>query len=1000
MSLSALLRSIKQSVQCHLQEGTTKSQSRRNIVPVVPRISIRKPAAWKWTWPDHGGINTRLSATDFRHHTPEHRPIRATIAMSIINPERSQDRAALLDFYQLKTLTPKDYKQDSIDTGFHIDLSTDDLSQIPKEVVNHLLGDNSNAEGSKGERPSSLRRHTANGSKTLYADALGFHKNILDELIDRDILDDTRDPQLNKFMVDSKLFNPKLFLSVIHSDKSLNELIMGIKNLEKDINSKKPLLQQLITNNFEKTLSSRNSLDKVYNEFSSSNLESVISALNDNVASSNNSANQLLNPVLMLMSKEQELSSALEFIKENKFFLDLPKKLKSLIDVDDFDSVMKEYQRGFAYFQKLKAMKNNNPLYDRIWQTVLKAISDYKTSMVSDLKKIHIELISNNFRNQINTKKDNFVLLIKRIAELSPNENPIKEFIQYQYNYILNDLDKGLAKINYNRLFNAKNAIINAYSNVNSDPDSVSNNLINSTTAHLFASFGSSAFSENQIDALYEKLDSPVIVHWWSLISNYVYDVTQEVVAKKILKFETIVEFFMNDFNKLLSADVQRASKFTMDDQTLLEMKSYFDKLIKRICSRLEFVFTCTSDDLVNALKLGEREGTQAVFPQVGEKDLNVPSTFGYVPMNSNLVSTAYYTVQLHDAVFKTLINIKNKDTILNGEEVSSTIDHSLALINKNMIYACLSVLNDDIKRIVSYDRMVPNEEVSGATTLITFVANYYKMLISKLHQLYICDDTDLLKTIENEFLKSLDSLVEGMVTSIQRQTKRDPSQVDYYYLSTVYNMRNLSSKTIPNLLKSFDINFHTELSKVKRDNVAVYVKLDKYEYGLFVDYMKEPVSVLKRIINDGMSQVNKKAEGLYERLAAGETIEISNYILQCINDVNTLESKLKNMNVRESFITDVKASLVAQFQKKIMNNLSNEYTKEALYQLVLDIDVILILFHRYNEKASGHTKLDTLKLEEVYKKLTESVDMASVEKNRGANLTYNHAQFICFTTL
>lgn len=918
----------------------------------------------------------------------------------MLNLDKAEDRATLMEFYQLKSLSPSDYQKDTIQSKFKIDLSNEDLSSIPKEFVNQLLGDNMNDSHSTSPafnaRSNSVKKKTLSSGKSHYSDALGFHQNILDELIDKDILDDTRDPQLNKFMVDSKLFNPKLFLSVIHGDKSLNELIIGIKHLENDINAKKPQLQQLITQNFEKTLSSKNSLDKVYNEFSSSNLGDEINVLNTNLASSNNSTNQLLNPVLLLLSKEQELSNALAFIKTNKFFLDLPKKLKSYIDEDDFDSVLKEYERGFVFFQNIKSSKDKNPLFDKIWSNVTKVIEDYKTSMLDELKSVHIELISNNFKLQINSKKKNFVVLTKRIIELSPKENPIKGFIDCQYQYILKDLDNGLATINFERLFNARNSILNAYK-TNSDSDqNLSETLLTATLSRLFNILSSSSFNEEQITALYQKLDSPLVVHLWNYVLNYIDDFTDKVIGEKILKFESIVEFFLNDFNALLSKKAQMNS-FKMDNNDLLDMRKYFRAMISKICSRLTFAFSCTSSDLTNALALTVQHGPGAVFPDVGEKNVDDPSTYGFIPPNSNSISTLCYSVKIFNMVYNKLSELQNEELILSAKEISSEVVTTVVTINKNVITGCLSTLIHDIKEICFVDTMIPNDQIDGATKLITFVKNYYKIFISKLHEIYVLDSKDLKTIIETQFLRSFDSLLSGMVNNIHRQSELDPTRVDYFYLATIYNMRNLTQRTIPSILKSFDINFNSNLSSNK--DLQIFKDFDKYEYALFSEYMREPLSTIKEIVTQGITEMNFTSVGVLNKLASSEPIEVSDYIMKTINYVNNLKSKLLSFKIRNSFILDVQSTLIGQLQKKIIDNLNIEFTDDSIFQLTLDINLLIKVLKKFNEKSPPSNITDTGRLEDAYKKLIAKTDSSSVDKNTEVNINYNYTQFVCFTT-
>ncbi|GME74254.1 unnamed protein product [Ambrosiozyma monospora] len=154
----------------------------------------------------------------------------------------------LADFYQLKTLQPTNYTQDSIiDSNFeNLDLSTVTPETMPKELIFNFLGDNSNDQSHSDTDPKTIN----------YSDPLGYHRSVLDELINKNIIKDSNDPKRSKFTIDSKSFNVKLFLSTVHKDKTSSQLLKAVQYLDRDIDSKKSELQSLIGNNFSQTLKS------------------------------------------------------------------------------------------------------------------------------------------------------------------------------------------------------------------------------------------------------------------------------------------------------------------------------------------------------------------------------------------------------------------------------------------------------------------------------------------------------------------------------------------------------------------------------------------------------------------------------------------------------------------------------------------------------------------------------------------------------------------------
>lgn len=907
--------------------------------------------------------------------------------MRTMNPERAEDRALLMDFYQLKTLSPKQFDKDTIPSTFKIDISNENLAEIPKEIVNNLLGDNS-TESDEKMKTSSAKNNTSSVGKGSYVDPLGFKSNILDELIDKDILDDTRDPQIGKFMVDSKLFNPRLFLSVVHSDKSLKELLFGIKNLENDIESKKPLLQQLITNNFERTLNTKNSLDKVFNHFSTSNLSAEISDLNDALSSSSNSANQMLNPILLLLSKEKDLTNTVSFIKENRSFIDLPKKLKRYVDEDDFDSVLKEYELGFLFFQKIKSEKNVNPFFDKIWSNVKTVIEQYKQSMIDDLTNTRIDLINSNFKLQLNSKKRNFVVLLKRIVELDPASTPMKTFVKSQYENIIKDLDKGLVRIDYQDLNNTRNAVLKASGSENGNIN------LSVNAFKLFSQLASPSYDNEQIDSLYERLDSRMVISLWEFFQSYVETVTEGVIGNKIIKFESMVEFLAHDFVKLLSEKARQVSR-KIDEKSIAEMKQFFKSMMKKICDRLTFLFESTTDDLNKALLISEKDGHSTVFPKPGLRNIDDVSTYGFVTPNSNSITTICYCVKFFKTLSNKLVSIKNQKFILNTPEVNSIVEITLTGINKNIIEGCIAAMKHDIQSAVYIDNMEPNESVEGSTRITTFSLNFYQTFVAKIHELHDGRDQTIVELIQHHLLQSVELLLKNIAQNIDKLCDSDPNRFDYYYLVSIYNIRHITTKVLPLILKSFDMNFKTKLTTKK--DLEIYKISDSLESQIFVDYMKEPFANISKIINLGMADINVRSQNVLSKTSTNDIVPASPFLLSSINYINTLKSKLYSFNVRPSFVLDIQSALITKLQKKILENLSSDFTKDAQYQLSIDLMLLVTLLKKYNSKAYDHNKVETSSLEKALTKLSSKFDSASVEKSVHENLSLNYIQFNSF---
>jgi exocyst complex component 2 len=70
----------------------------------------------------------------------------------------------------------------------------------------------------------------------------------------------------NRFLLSSTTFSPSLFLSQVHSDASTDSLLSGLDFLSRSIEKKSASLKVLVESNFERFVSAKATIDRVYNE--------------------------------------------------------------------------------------------------------------------------------------------------------------------------------------------------------------------------------------------------------------------------------------------------------------------------------------------------------------------------------------------------------------------------------------------------------------------------------------------------------------------------------------------------------------------------------------------------------------------------------------------------------------------------------------------------------------------------------------------------------------
>lgn len=898
----------------------------------------------------------------------------------MLDLQRDSDRDTLINFYQLKTLNPTSYEKDTIVSFLDRDYSQEVASAIPKPIVNKLL---SETTAQTKDRPTEVSRAHARTSAD-FRDALGFSENIKELLLDMDVIEDTRDPQLHKFMVDSKSFNPKIFLSTIHADKSLNDLKRGIQYLERDIEATKPELQQLITSNFEKTLTTKNSLDTVFAKYSKSDLASKVNQLESELASSSNSANQLLNPVLLQISKENQIASALKQIEENKEFLDLPKKISNLASQDKFDLVLEEYQNGQSLFIQMKHKYPNNLLYPKVWSKIEELINNYREKLLETLKSTPIESINDNFQNQLATRGTSFTTIIKKIILLGTDKSPIKEFVQSQFSRATTELENGFALIKYDRIVSARKGIINAYEMDQADNGEFGHieMLANTTMNKIYNLILKPNFKPDMMEDLYTSLDLPLVSEIWGFVSRYVDDIIDNVIKKKVLKFESVYKFFINDMHTLLSKEIIAENSHMLDitEDDKLEMRVFFRDVLLKICGRMEFIFTCTNTGMDHALSLSLEYGKDTVLPEI-EKDKPIDSTesFGFIPPHSNSITAVHYIVNMHNQIYNTLSSLNKKDHIFYSETLAESLHKVAFEVNKNMIYGSLCVLDEDMKTISLMENWSMSDINEGCTKFPEFMLSYYELFLLKLRKLKVSDDSpEVISKAIKLLLQSLSSAADSLVQLVYKRCHYDELQSEFYHLVTIANLKFIKKVTIPKILSIFDSSFNQSLHTSK--NLEIYDELDSHEMELLTNCFNPYYTTIKEIMKEGVRLLPENSKDIKSRLENGKSIPVSPFILKIFGFVNSIKSKSSKWNASKLQRNELVTYLLSQFVKKFYDSLTAKYTSDAAAQLAIDIAFTKVVVSRFNSVSSYEVEMS--KLESAFTTFNKSIDSKLLSQN------------------
>ncbi|OWB71403.1 hypothetical protein B5S31_g1090 [[Candida] boidinii] len=944
----------------------------------------------------------------------------------------------ILDFYQLSTVDPTDWLRDSTSSEVSVPLTADEFNEIPTESYLRLL---SEAIGTEVDALTDAN-HVNRSSNT--EDPLGFHQSILDELIDKDVISDSRNPQKYKFMIDSKAFNPKLFLSALHQDKSFKDLQRSLSYLDSEMKEKNVQLQKIVETEFTHFIKGKSNLDKVFKQFSQTNLlesnedeyttsklklrrrrsslmddinsadkePTHIQTITNSVNEANTSSAMLLNPIMECTAKEASVRAAIKFVEENSFVFDLRKKLGIHLETNDHDALYKEYKRGKNnYVKTMKSASDAHKIIlDKVWEEVETIMTSYKKLLWEKLGHVHIENIG-NISLISNTSDTNFLFLINRILELGATENPIIEFLNLQFDYILKDIDEGINHLELIRFVRAKENTRNAYKTSNSN--SKTPRKMSSTTATETDDLALSKLSAAPLKYLYSLLinssdplveyskhsDLPIILELWGLLMSYIDELMSEVLGKKIIKYCQICDYFTSgkfiEERSLINSKKSKSSNpyIEFEDEEIIKIKEQCTTLVYKVCNRLITLFTCSDKELFDStLTTKERKSQLTTDDKESKlvKDYSNPDSYGFIPQNANALSTLYYALRIKETVAKELRNISSLELYWsNSDTVVETLSATYKKMNECLISGILAVLVSDFRRIHSIENWAISTTYPGSTNMPLFILRFYEAFLPKLNQVVFNINTAsstvtvdgksknsiipkypseiTLKSVQTQFVHSLKVLLDNLLNNVLASSASDKQRQDLFFLRTISNVDVLKSKVFVQIFSIYDNFFKSSLSQSSDD---IYATLDDIKITLFERYIAVYKPEITAIVQKGL-----RSEDWFHK---SEPNGASTYTMELLNFFIMLSSKLQLLKVSPSTTRKIQTILQKHMVSKIMDCMREipHFSTAGIFQVCVD-------FKFMSEVLRNTLDDESLRqISSVCKKFTSKAGTSSLDDN------------------
>lgn len=846
------------------------------------------------------------------------------------------------------------------------------------------------------------------------------------------------DPELSKFLVTSQAFNPQAYLSLVHQDASIEQLMSNLNGLDNMIRHQTSELKSVLNDNYERFLSCKKAIDdnlsafknlksqaqktleltKVFNPASkrgprrSNQGDTLLSELEESINNLNLSSSLMIRPIMEHNAKESKVAKLIDFVRTNQFIFDLPKKFIEYLANHNHDSFIedynkflkeKEYIRERQEKAKVKAQDSGNSeaiksldqahnlqntALARVYKEVINIADEFKKKSLQELLSMDHDVGASAGGNRKLALDVKFIDLVDKLHRMnSDNSNssstPIKDFLNSQLKKLETEILHQHKKFcdRFSSMQQRLTEYINSLSEMRPDGSHVKH--ISEKFENVEEYFrASSAYTTLEIDAEKERIIVEIFGNSENLdlsIINETWSVLANFISYVEEFFDTSVSKFVKNYAHYSSPE----NGYNVDVGG--ELKDLFFKVLNDMIGRLMAIFE--SDIPSDQMKV-------------------TPSNYSaFLPYHTNSLSAIFFLQKISGSLCKLLTQCGKYAALIGNmgksidtnKQIKHLRDASVYFDQRILEAVCATWVNDcsqfyDLEDWEKYNVFGDRKMKSVIYTKLMQTLYYYELYVLDVLSLLFIRKSNLpggdvrvvtpypskriLVSLEIQFMRSMTVLVDS---SVKKYTS-EKAEIQAAEGTGAYDTEQCIFKilTMNNFTALGDFIFPKLMQKFDQ---TFDKTLQKQNLKLFSNLDQVKITILDDI--NGVeknwieTRIDRHFKQLENRIDGKTNIKIDPFVYDCLLHFVKLVHVLKPITDTGTFVTIIQ-QLQTHFLLKFLQCIREVSQREHLIKKILgNIKLDLDFFVEVFEAS------ETLKLDDYCLNLVQIV-VAEIQKAEG----------------